>query len=102
MNNKEKEVHVSWLERLLQNFLAARKRGKETNDNKERARSIAEIQKITSSLEQYIQNDEDLLKQITGSEIELARAVDWDDVVRPTHFEEDLRNIIQKLREEKR
>ena len=99
MTNKEKEVHVSWLENLLQNFLEIRKRGKETNDNKERARSISDIQEVTSRLQDYIRNDEDLLKHITGTQIELARAVDWDDVVRPTHFEEDLRSIIGKLKE---
>lgn len=73
--------------------------GKETNSNKERARSISEIEEIVKKLEDYMRSNEELLQQITGRDIELAREVDWNDVVRPSHFEEDLEAEISKLKE---
>ncbi|GHA27700.1 hypothetical protein GCM10007103_06410 [Salinimicrobium marinum] len=99
MKNKEKEIHVSWLKNLLQNFQETTKKGKETNSNEERARAISEIEEITGKLETYIRNNEDLLEVITGSSIELAREVNWNDVVRPTHFEEDLQEMLSTLKE---
>lgn len=98
MNHKEKEAHISWLENLLRDFREATEKGKKTNSNEERAKSISEIEEITRRLETYIRNNEDLLEIITGSRIELAREVDWNDVVRPAHFEEDLQESISTLR----
>lgn len=100
MKNKELEGHIAWLEGLLQSFKEAKKRGKETNKNEVRAQSISDIEEITERLEVYIRNNESLLKLITGTEIEQAREIDWNDVVRPAHFEEDLQEEIRKLREE--
>ena len=73
MNHKEKEAHISWLENLLRDFREATEKGKKTNSNEERAKSISEIEEITRRLETYIRNNEDLLEIITGSRIELAR-----------------------------
>lgn len=98
MDKKEKEAHISWLENLLEDFREARKRGKDTNSNKERAQSISDIEEITGRLETYMRNNEDLLEHITGTDIELARNIDWNDVVRPTHFEEDLQEAINTLK----
>ena len=98
MKNKEKETHILWLESLLQNFRATTTKGKATNSNEVRAQSISEIEEITRRLETYIRNNEELLQGITRSKIELAREMDWNDVVRPTHFEEDLQEIISDLK----
>jgi hypothetical protein len=98
MKKDHKEQSVAWLEDLLADFQDAKSRGKKTNSNEERVRSIAEIKEVTEKLETYVRNDEELLKEITGIEIELAREVEWNDIVRPTHFEEDLRTEIEKLK----
>lgn len=100
MDTKEKEGHISWLENLLKDFRQAKKRGKETNDNQVRAQSISDIEEITRRLESYIRNNEELLEVITGTEIDLARNIDWNDVVRPDHFEEDLQEAIKTLRKQ--
>lgn len=98
MKTKEIENHINWLENLLKEFQKVKKKGKETNSNEERAQSINDIEEITRKLEVYIRNNEDLLELMTGTEIELAREVDWNDVVRPAHFEEDLEEEIKKLK----
>ena len=100
MKNKELGGHIAWLKGLLQDFKEATKRGKETNKNEVRAQSISDIEEITARLEVYIRNNENLLKLITGTEIEQAREIDWNDVVRPAYFEEDLQEEIRKLKEE--
>lgn len=99
MEKKKLEQSISWLEDLLRDFKAAKKRGKETNSNEERAQSISDIEGITQRLETYIRNNDELLEEITGTKIELARDIEWNDVVRPAHFEEDLDSEINKLKE---
>ncbi|WP_029035603.1 hypothetical protein [Salinimicrobium terrae] len=89
---------INWLENLLEDFKEAKARGKETNSNQVRAESISDIEEITQRLENYIRSNEELLEQITGTEIELARKISWNDVVRPSHFEEDLRKEIINLK----
>ena len=98
MEKKKLQQHISHLEKLLQNFREVKARGKETNSNKERARSISEIEELVQNLEDYMRNNEELLQQMTGKEIELAREVDWNDVIRPSNFEEDLKAEISKLK----
>lgn len=98
MKNTDLKQAIEYLEDLLTDFKEAKAKGKETNSNKERAESIAEIEEITQRLETYIRNNEDLLEEITGTEIELARNVAWNDVVRPAHFEEDLEKEINNLK----
>lgn len=99
MEKKNLQQYISQLEKLLQEFREAKAMGKETNSNKERARSISEIEEIVKKLEDYMRSNEELLQQITGTDIELARKVEWNDVVRPSHFEEDLEAEINKLKE---
>lgn len=100
MEKQDLKEAISWLEDLLKDFQKAKAMGKKTNDNKERAQSIADIEEITERLETYIRNNEELLEQITGTKIEVAREVDWSDIVRPSHFEEDLQGEINKLKKQ--
>lgn len=100
MEKKDIKEAVAWLEDLLKDFQKAKTIGKKTNDNAERAQSIADIEEIIERLETYIRNNEELLEQITGTKIEVAREVDWNDVVRPAHFEEDLQGEITKLKKQ--
>lgn len=100
MTNRKLEDSIAWLENLLREFQEATKKGKETNSNEVRAKSISDIEEITRRLEGYIRNNNDLLELITGKELDVATKIDWDDVVRPTHFEEDLRGIIKQLKKE--
>ncbi|MDT0688790.1 hypothetical protein RM549_03285 [Salegentibacter sp. F188] len=100
MKKNEIEQATVWLENLLDEFKKTRAMGKKTNSNEERAQSIAEIKEITQRLEAYIRNNEKLLEEIAGTEIELARNISWNEVVRPAHFEEDLTKEIDKLKKQ--
>lgn len=100
MTTKRLEGSIAWLENLLREFEEAKRKGKETNSNEVRAKSISEIEQITRRLEDYIRNNEDLMELITGKKIAVATEIDWDDVVRPAHFEEDLRGMINRLKKE--
>ena len=102
MKKNELEQAISILEDILEDFRQAKVRGKSTNTNEERARSISDIKEITRRLETYIRNKPELLEEITGTKIELARSIEWNDVVRPSHFEEDLSTEIDKLKEKVR
>lgn len=98
MKREKLDRHIEWLENLLQEFEEAKKQGKETNSNEERVKSIERIEEVTQRLETYIQNNEDLLEVISGSKIEIAREIEWNEVVRPQHFAEDLQEEIKKLK----
>ena len=98
MKKQKFEQSISDLENILRDFKEAKARGKATNSNEERVQSISDIEGITQRLETYIRNNDELLEEITGSKIELARDVEWNDVVRPAHFEEDLSGEIDKLK----
>lgn len=100
MEKKKLESGIARLEDILKDFREAKTMGKETNSNKERAQSISEIEDITRQLETYIRNNDELLEQITGSKIELTGNIDWNDIVRPEHFEEDLEGEIIKLKKQ--
>ncbi|UJH90980.1 hypothetical protein LZ575_20240 [Antarcticibacterium sp. 1MA-6-2] len=100
MEKKKIENAVNWLEALLKDFQKAKAMGKKTNDNAERAQSITDIEEITEKLETYIRNNEGLLEQLTGTNIEVVGEIDWNDVVRPSHFEEDLQGEIDKLKKQ--
>ena len=102
MKKKDLEKSVSNLTNILEDFREAKARGKATNSNEERAQSISDIKEITRRLETYVQNNPELLEQITGTKIEIARNIEWNDVVRPAHFEEDLSTEIDKLKEKVR
>lgn len=102
MEKKDLEQSILYLENILEDFREATARGKATNTNEERAQSISDIEEITRRLETYIQNNPELLEQITGTKIELARSIQWSDVVRPAHFEEDLTAEIGKLKKKVR
>lgn len=95
-NNVEQSIRD--LENMLRDFKRAKAEGKTTNSNEVRAKSILEIEEITQKLESYIQSKPELLEQITGTKIDLARKVEWNEVVRPAHFEEDLAAEIEKLK----
>ncbi len=98
MKKKELEQAVDYLEGVLRDFREARARGKATNSNEERAQSISDIEEITQRLETYFKNKPELLEQITGTKIEVAKDIGWNDVVRPDHFEEDLQEEINKFK----
>lgn len=98
MKEKVLVEHVAILENMLKEFKEAKEKGKQTNENDVRARSIEKIEDITERLEQYIRNNEDLLQQISGREIDISTKVNWNDIVRPQHFEEDLEEEIKKLK----
>lgn len=98
MKRQKLDDHILWLENLLKDFQEVKNRGKETNSNDERAKSIADIEKITEKLETYIRNNNELLEILSPSKIEVAREIEWDDIVRPAHFEEDLEEIIETVR----
>ena len=99
MKKKEIEQAVTWLEKLLLDFREAKTRGKETNSNEERVESINDIEKITRKLETYLHNHPPLLEEISGTKVDRIEDVDWDDIVRPKHFEEDLVLEINKLKQ---
>lgn len=98
MEKRRLENGIKYLEKLLSDFREAKARGKETNSNEERAKSISDIEEITQKLETYMRNNKELLEQIAGSEIEVAQEIEWNDVVRPAHFEEDIEKEINKLK----
>ena len=98
MDKKKMDQAISWLEDLLHDFQEAKARGKETNSNEVRAKSISDIEEITEKLETYMRNNDEVLEEITGTKIEVARDIEWNDVVRPAHFEDDLKSEIEKLK----
>lgn len=98
MKKQEIKEAISRLEDLLKDFREAKAKGKETNSNEVRARSITDIEEITQRLEAYMRHNEELLQLINGKEITLTREIEWNDVVRPSHFEEDLETEIAKLK----
>lgn len=98
MTNKQLEDTIAWLENLLREFREAKREGKETNSNEVRAESISKIEETTRRLESYMRNNNELLERISGKDIDVATKIDWDDVVRPAHFEEDLQEMIKNLK----
>ena len=98
MKKEDRQGAISWMENLLGDFREAKERGKETNSNEERVQSISDTEEITQRLETYIRNNEELLEEISGARVDRADEIDWDDIVRPKHFEEDLVAEINKLK----
>lgn len=99
MKKQEIEEAISRLEDLLEDFQIAKAKGKETNSNEVRAQSIKDIEEVTKRLETYMRHNEELLELISGEHITLAGEIEWNDIVRPSHFEEDLEAEIAKLKE---
>lgn len=98
MKKIELEQAVAKMENLLREFREAKTRGKETNSNEERVQSISDIKEITQRLETYIRSNDELLEEISGIKVDRPGEIDWDDIVRPKHFEEDLAGEIDKLK----
>lgn len=101
MKSRELEEHISRLEDLLKDFQEAKTKGKNTNENEERAQAIAEIEGITRRLEEYMQSNDELLSVISGSNVDPSTEIEWNNIVRPAHFEEDLKGVIDRLKKER-
>lgn len=99
MKEEKIKQNITGLETILHQFTEAKKKGKETNSNEERVESIKEIEQSIQQFELYLRNNDGLLELIAGTKKFPGKEIKWDDVVRPEHFEEDLREEIKNLKQ---